>query len=74
MKGKQLWDELERRGRAKFKLDDTFHLNMVDIADPEIAQVEFARKGPRGGWIRGKENAVRGALVWSDLNDRIAAQ
>lgn len=69
MNGQPLWDELERRGREKFGLSDAFHLNMVNVADPEIARVELMRKGPRGGWMRGKGNSVRGILVWADLND-----
>jgi hypothetical protein len=70
VKGQQLWDELERRGREKYHLDDTFHLNTANVADPEIAQIELTRKGPRGGWLRGKDDRVRGQVVWTDINDR----
>lgn len=70
MKGQALWDELERRARLKFGVGEDWHLCAVNVADPEVAQVELARKGPRGGWLRGRQNSIKGAVIWNDLNER----
>lgn len=74
MRGKDLWDELERRAKAKYLLGDDFHLCGVDLVDDDVAMVKLARRGPRGGGPKGNGDIVRGAVVWSDLNERERAR
>jgi hypothetical protein len=57
------WKEIERIGRAKYKLEDEWHLCAADASDPEVMQIRFNKKGPRGGWLRGKENEFSGFIV-----------
>ena len=68
MKGQELWNELERRAREKYKVGEDWHLCAANVADREIAQIELSRKGPRGAWLRGASNSIKGFVVWSDLN------
>lgn len=56
LSGKDLWDEIERRAKKKFKLDDSFELRAVDLIDNEIAYVRLkgnkgAIKGTKEGYI-----------------------
>ncbi|PTQ56089.1 MAG: hypothetical protein BSOLF_0831 [Candidatus Carbobacillus altaicus] len=67
MHGKVLWDELERRAKAKYRLGDDYFLCGVDLADEEVARVSLCRKGPRGGISR--KHTVHGVVVWIDLNE-----
>ncbi len=61
-----LWSEIERIGREKYSLTDEWQLCAADASDIEIIKVEYGKKGPRGGWLRGKENTYVGYILNSN--------
>lgn len=61
------WEDIESAGREKYNLLEEWHLCAADAGDPEVIKVEFGRKGPRGGWLRGKEHSVKGFLIKANI-------
>lgn len=57
------WEEIELKGRSKYSLSQEWHLCGVDASDIEVIEVEFRRKGPRGGWLKNKKDIFRGYVV-----------
>lgn len=57
------WSDIESAGRAAYDLSEEWHLVAADAADPNVMKIEFSKKGPRGGWLKGKENRFNGYLV-----------
>lgn len=59
------WSEIEKKGRAKYDLAaDVWFLVGADATDREVMKVEFSKKGPRGGWLRGPGNRFKGYIVY----------
>lgn len=58
------WTAIETAGKSKYKLTDEWHLCGADASDPEVMQVEFSKKGPRGAWLRGERNRFKGFIVY----------
>lgn len=57
------WGDIEAAGREKYGLSEEWHLCAVDAKDSEVMVVEFSKKGPRGAWLRGKENRFDGYVL-----------
>lgn len=47
--------DIERIGRKINSLPDEWILCAADAADPNVMNIEFGKKGPRGAWLNGRE-------------------
>lgn len=56
------WSDIERIGREIYGLSEEWILCAADASDPHVMKIEFGKKGPRGGWLRGKENKFIGYI------------
>lgn len=56
------WSEIERIGRELYNLSDEWHLSFADAGDPFTMEIRFQKKGPRGGWLRGEGNEIKGFI------------
>jgi hypothetical protein len=56
------WKDIERIGRETYKLSSEWILSGADASDPHVMQIEFGKKGPRGGWLKGKEHSFKGYI------------
>ena len=63
------WEDIQKVGREIYKLSEEWHLCAADASDPFVMQIEFGKKGPRGGWLKGKENKLKGYI--SNYKERI---
>lgn len=61
------WEDIEAAGREKYNLSDEWHLCAADAGDIEVVKVEFSKKGPRGAWLRGKENRFDGYVLRANV-------
>lgn len=57
------WADIEKHGRVIYNLSEEWHLCAADASDENVMKIEFGKKGPRGGWLKGSENRFDGYLV-----------